>query len=69
MVFYLPSKPSDKEWTELGQILMGEIIMSTGCCPLVVYRLTKGSYVGKTPGFKPNKVTKEDCVIDQKLYR
>ena len=67
-------KPSDKEWTELGQILMGEIVTSTGCRPVVVYRLTVGSYVGKTPGFNPRKVTKDDCVLeeehnDQKLYR
>ena len=60
--------------TELGNIAMGEIIFSTGCRPVVVYRLTVGAFVGKKPGFDPHKVTKEDCVIDEehegeKIYR
>ena len=41
------SKPSGKEMTELGKIAMGEVITSTGCCPVVVYRLLVGAYVGK----------------------
>ena len=67
-------KPSEREMTELGKIAMGEIITSTGCRPVVVYRLTVGAYVGKKPGFNPKEVTPEDCIIDEeqddmKIYR
>jgi hypothetical protein len=67
-------KPSDREMTELGKIAMGEIITSTGCRPVVVYRLTGGAYVGKKPGFNPKEVTPEDCIVDEeqddmKIYR
>ena len=58
-------KPSDKEMTELGKIAMGEVITSTGCRPVVVYRLLVGGYVGKKPGFNPRQITKEDCVVDE----
>ena len=67
-------KPSDKEFTELGNIVMGEVITSTGCRPVVVYRLPVGGYVGKKPGFNPRRITPEDCEIDEeyndkKTYR
>ena len=35
-------KPSDGEMTELGKIIMGEIIATTGCRPIVVRHLTNG---------------------------
>ena len=57
--------PSDKEMTELGKIAMGEVITSTGCRPVVVYRLLVGAYMGKKPGFNPRSTTKEDCVLDE----
>jgi hypothetical protein len=67
-------KPSDKKMTEIGRILMGEIIFLTGCRPVVTYRLKNFAYVNKKPGFNPKKVTPEDCVLDeehegQKIYR
>ena len=67
-------KVSDGEMTELGQIMMGEIIASTGCRPVVVRRLTVGAYVSKKPGFNPHKISKGDCVVDEdqgakKIYR
>ena len=68
------SKPSNKEMTEIGRIAMGEIIYSTGCRPVVAYRLTVGAWVSKKPGFDPLKVTEDDCVLDEehedmKIYR
>ena len=68
------AKPDEKDITEIGQIVMGEIIASTGKRPVVVYRLTVGAYVGKKPGFNPLKITDGDCRLDeeyndQKLYR
>ena len=67
-------KPSDGEITELAKIVMGEIVASTGCRPVVVRHLTVGAYVDKKPGFNPYKVTKDDCVVDEehdniKIYR
>ena len=59
------SKPSDKEFTELGKIAMGEVITSTGCRPVVAYRLPVRAYVGKKPGFNPRHITKEDCTVDE----
>ena len=67
-------RPTNKEMTELGKIVMGEIITSTGCRPVVAYRLTVGGWVGKKPGFNPREVTPEDCIVDEeqenrKIYR
>ena len=61
------NKPSDKEMTELGKIAMGEVITSTGCRPVVAYRMRVGAFVGKKPGFNPRRITKEDCVLDEEL--
>ena len=68
------NNPSAKEMTELGKIAMGEIITSTGCRPVVVYRLTVGAWVGKKPGFNPREVEPGDCIVDEeqdemKIYR
>ena len=49
----------------MGNIAMGEVILSTGCRPVVVYRLLVGAYVGKKPGFNPKRITKEDCMVDE----
>ena len=67
-------KASDKEFTECGQICMGEIVISTGCRPVVVYRLPNFEYFNKKPGFNPLKVTAEDRIINEeeegdKIYR
>jgi hypothetical protein len=56
-------KPTDKEFTELGKIAMGEVITSTGCRPVVAYRLPVSAYVGKKPGFR--QIKKEDCTVDE----
>ena len=66
--------PTNGEMTEFGEILMGEIVACTGCRPVVVRRLTVGSYADKTPGFNPRRISKDDCVIeetqdDQNIYR
>ena len=66
--------PSDGEMTELGQIVMGEVVCATGVRPIVVTRLTIGSYGDKMPGFNPRKVSEDDCVVeeeqgDQKIFR
>ena len=60
--------------TEFGKLVMGEIVAATGCRPVVVRRLTVGSYVDKVPGFSPYQVTADDCVVDEernnvKIYR
>ena len=66
--------PSNKEFTELGNILMGEIEITSGVRPVVIYRLPVGAYVGKKMGFDPRQVTPDDCMIDEqeenaKIYR
>ena len=66
--------PSDGEMTELGQIVMGEVVCATGVRPIVVTRLTNGSYGDKVAGFNPRKVSEDDCVVeeeqgDQKIFR
>ena len=66
--------PSDKEFNELGNIVMGEIVASTGCRPVVVYRLLVGPYTNKESGFNPHNVAEGDCIIEdeengQKIYR
>ena len=66
--------PSDKEFNDMGNIIMGEIILSTGCRPVVVYRLPLGSYVNKKPGFNPHNVTQGDSIVEeeengQQIYR
>ena len=53
---------------------MGEIVIQSGCRPVVTYRLTNFGYVNKKPGFQPLQVTPEDSVIeeekdDHKIYR
>ena len=53
-------KPSDREFTELGKIVMGEIAAATGCRPVVLLKLTNGSYIDKQPGFNPYNTTKND---------
>ena len=58
-------KPSDREFTELGKIVMGEIAAATGCRPVVLLKLTNGSYIDKQPGFNAYKYTKDDCVVDE----
>ena len=68
------SIPTDGEMTEMGRVIMGEVVMSTGCRPVVIRHLTCGSYADKKPGFDPKKVTPGDCVIDEeqgknKIYR
>ena len=57
--------PTDGEWTRLGHIVMGEIVMSTGKRPKVPRDLTVGAYVDKTPGFNPHEVSAGDCIIDE----
>ena len=57
--------PSNGEMTELGQIVMGEVVCATGVRPIVVTRLTNGSYGDKVPGFNPRKVTNDDCVVEE----
>ena len=57
--------PSNGEMTELGQIVMGEVVCATGVRPIVVTRLTNGSWGDKMPGFNPRKVTKDDCVVEE----
>ena len=67
-------RPSDKEMTEMGKIVMGEIAAATGCRPVVLLKLKNGSYIDKAPGFNPYKCTEDDCVVDEengtdKIYR
>ena len=67
-------KPNNRGMTECSNICMGEIVASSGCRPVVTYRLTVGSYTSKKPGFNPYRVSKDDCVLeeehgDKKLYR
>ena len=67
-------KPSDKEMTAYGKIVMGEIAAATGCRPVVLLKLTNGAYIDKQPGFNPYRTTKDDCIVDEesgadKIYR
>ena len=59
------SRPSDREMTELGKIVMGEIGAATGCRPVVLLKLPTGAFVDKQPGFNPYNTTSDDCVIDE----
>ena len=66
--------PSNGEMTELGQIVMGEVVLATGVRPIVVTRLTMASYGDKMPGFNPREISKDDCVVeeeqdDHKIFR
>jgi hypothetical protein len=67
-------RPSDREITEIGKIVMGEIVAATGCRPVVLLKLTNGSYIDKQPGFNPYDCTKDDRIVDEengadKIYR
>jgi hypothetical protein len=57
--------PSDGVMTELGQILMGELITTTGVRPVVVRQLPLAAYFDKQPGFNPHKVYPGEEVIVQ----
>ena len=66
--------PSGGDMVELGRIVMGEIVASTGCRPVVVRHLTVGAYADMKPGFNPHRVSPGDCIIDeerenQKIFR
>ena len=66
--------PSNGEMTELGRIVMGEVVLATGVRPIVVTRLTIGSYGDKMPGYNPHEVSNDDCVVeeeqeDHKIFR
>ena len=66
--------PSNGEMTELGRIVMGEVVLATGVRPIVVTRLTIGSYGDKMPGYNPREVSNDDCVVeeeqeDHKIFR
>ena len=58
-------KPSDRELTEQGKIVMGEIAAATGCRPVVLLKLTNAAYIDKQPGFNPYKTTPDDCIVDE----
>ena len=58
-------KPTDKEFTNMGNILIGEVVISSGCRPVVAYRLPGGEYVSKKAGFNTRSITPEDCVVDE----
>ena len=67
-------KPNNAEFTQCGNIVMGEVVIQTGCRPVVVYRMPVGGYSSMEPGFNPYVVSKNDCVLeeeenDMKLYR
>ena len=59
------SRPSDREMTELGKIVMGEIGAATGCRPVVLLKLPTGAFIDKQPGFNPYNTTKDDCMVDE----
>ena len=61
----MAQKPSDGEMTELGKTIMGEIIATTGCRPIVVRHLNNGAYTDKKAGFNPRKVTPDDSVVEE----
>ena len=67
-------KPTDKIFTKIGNILMSEVVISSGCRPVVLYRLPRKAYTKKKPGFDTRHITSDDCVIDEeeentKIYR
>ena len=59
--------PTSPEFGELGNITMGEVEFTTGCRPVVVRRLTNGSYGDKRPGFNPRKTSADDCVLEEEF--
>ena len=66
--------PTPGEMTEIGNIIMGEVVCATGCRPVVVRRLTEAAYGDKTPGFNPRRVSDGDRVLEEesgnsKIYR
>ena len=59
--------PSETEMTKLGEALQEEIIMSNGCRPVVLRRLTMGTWYESTPGFNPDETTEGDSVPRESL--
>ena len=45
--------PSEKEITELLKIVMGEMLVATGCRPVAVLKLTVGAYADKLSRVEP----------------
>ena len=67
-------RPTDGEFTECAQFILGELVAATGCRAVVLLHLTVGSYYSKTPGFSPFEVSPEDSILDEekeniKIYR
>ena len=67
-------KPTNTEFVQCGNIVMGEMVLTTGCRPVAAYRLPVGAYTSKKPGFDPHNVSKDDCVLEEeenemKTYR
>ena len=56
---------SAKEFTEITNIVMGEVIASTGCRPVVLRKLPMGSYADKGMGFDPREVSPGDCKVTE----
>ena len=55
-------KPSAKEFNDCTNFLMGEIVMTTGCRPVVLYRLKNEDYANKDMGFNPYKIYFGDAI-------
>ena len=67
-------RPTDREFTEIGKIVMGEIVAATGCRPVVLLKMPNAAYIDKKGGFNPYEISDEDCVLDEeqgmdKIYR
>ena len=67
-------KPGNKGMTEFSNVVMGEIVISSGCRPVAVYRMPVGAFTSKKPGFNPYRTTKDDRVLEEQhgekqLYR
>ena len=56
---------SESKMTELAIAIQEEIIMSNGCRPVVLRRLTMGPWADIKPGFNPREISGGDSVVQE----
>ena len=57
--------PSNSEITEMGKFVMGEIVASSGCRPIVVYHMPLGPYIDRKEGFNHLEFTNDECTEEE----
>ena len=57
--------PTDADYCRMANVVMTEIVCSSGCRPVVPLKMTIGSYADKRTGFNPFLVTPDDCKVEE----